>query len=316
MAKEPSTHPFIITFLNLYRSIRSAAGHPGELAAVSSTNAQVKQQCLELHAASQVLKEEERKSNRSFFSHVDPAFIQAWRDYEARYADAVTSIWANDFLAGLDFGELASPGEGPTGPRRIQTPLEKSWLTADENAAETAGDIRSALRFAGEENEYEDAIDRLSALDLDWRGIFRRREVLPFVLIPQHVGNRHGEGERCSLYAVLGQAHRAFVLGLPYACVALLRTVMEVVLKKHYGAPDNVDLKEVIRSVAQRLPREAGFLRLDALRRLANNTLHDADFAVPSNLELQILGHLIAIRSLIEHAPTMPYTTSTDTTEN
>jgi hypothetical protein len=198
---------------------------------------------------------------------------------------------------------------------------ENLWENADHEASLKADAIERALEFAEEQarqdfrdfsegfiEHIEDGVGtwrRLAAeAGFDLRGIFRRRELVPFVLIPRHVSNHHGEEEKLSLLTHLKQAHDAFVFGVPFAALALLRSIMEVTLRKHYQA-EGKDLKEQIdncRGLPPGAPRQA----LNRLRLLANNVLHfnNERVRLPTHFEKELLSLLYVLRALIEGAPT------------
>ncbi len=90
----------------------------------------------------------------------------------------------------------------------------------------------------------------------DLRGVFRRRALVPFVLFPRHVAAHHGQAEKLPIYENLRQAHEAFVFGTPFAALALMRSIMEVVLRDHYRANGN-DLSERISNSKKLLPKGA-----------------------------------------------------------
>jgi hypothetical protein len=71
----------------------------------------------------------------------------------------------------------------------------------------------------------------------------------------------------------LQQAHDAFIFGAPFATLALMRSIMEAVLRDHYGAQGD-DLRERINNARAHLPSQANVLRLHQLRKLANTVLH------------------------------------------
>ncbi len=106
----------------------------------------------------------------------------------------------------------------------------------------------------------------------------------------------------------LQQAHDAFVYGATYAALALMRSIMEAVLRDHYRA-EGKDLIDRIRNVRGRLPRGANEAALHRLRKLANAILHldrEKDEALPSTdavqLEKEIVSLLFVLRALIEGA--------------
>ena len=75
-------------------------------------------------------------------------------------------------------------------------------------------------------------------IGFDARGVFRRRALFLQVLVPQHVAQKHGTAEPVSLYTLLQQAHDALVYGAPYTALALMRSILERVLRDHYGAKE------------------------------------------------------------------------------
>ena len=118
----------------------------------------------------------------------------------------------------------------------------------------------------------------------------------------------HGSAETLSMLQNLQQAHDAFVYGAPYAALALMRSILEAVLRDHYRA-EGVDLNERIRNARGRLPRGANDARLHRLRKLANAILHldrEKDEGLPKlddeSLEKEIVSLLFVLRELIEKA--------------
>jgi hypothetical protein len=152
-----------------------------------------------------------------------------------------------------------------------------------------------------------EALKRESGLDL--RGILRRRALVPFVLFPRHVSARLSSTDLPSIYQSLREAHEAFVFGLHFAALALMRSVMEMTLRDHYGATGR-DLNELIDSVANRLPRRANAVALHRLRKLANLVLHGKSDVIANSartenrdLERNIVSLFFALRALVEGAP-------------
>jgi hypothetical protein len=144
---------------------------------------------------------------------------------------------------------------------------------------------------------------------LDLRGVFRRRALVPFVLFPRHVASHHSQSEMLSIYQNLRQAHEAFVFGARFAALALMRSIMEVVLRDHYGA-NGKDLSERVSNSRKLLPKTANVAALHRMRKLANAILHldnEKNETVPKlepvQLEKEILSLLSVLRALIEGAP-------------
>jgi Domain of unknown function (DUF4145) len=145
----------------------------------------------------------------------------------------------------------------------------------------------------------------------DLAGVFRRRQLVPFVMIPRHVSARHGAAEPLSLLTLLRQAQEAFVYGVPFAAVALMRATLELLLKEHYPSAGN-DLEQLINSAA-RLPKSVTPARLHQIRQLGNDVLHfrKTYFSKERTNDLQkfeqeIVSHFLTLQILIEQTPPSP----------
>ena len=140
----------------------------------------------------------------------------------------------------------------------------------------------------------------------DLRGVLRRRELIPFVLVPRHVAKCHDQ--MSSIYQNLRQAHEAFVFGAPLAALALMRSIMEIVLSEHYGAQGD-NLSEQISNVRKILPACANASALHRLRRFANVVLHPGsknEFGAKlesGEIETEIVSLLRVLRALVEGVP-------------
>jgi uncharacterized protein DUF4145 len=95
---------------------------------------------------------------------------------------------------------------------------------------------------------------------------------------------------------------------VPFAAFALMRTILEIVLKDHYGAA-GADLIELIKSAAT-LPKSVSRDQLHRIRLLGNDVLHfkkqylnDRKKSDVANIEREIITLFIVLKSLIEQAP-------------
>ena len=108
------------------------------------------------------------------------------------------------------------------------------WFESVVNEAwERAGEVRAALDFAAKELEFceeTDSYDQrytreirsgieawkelMDIAGFDLEGIFRRRALAPFVMIPRHVSGHYDASDPLSLMARLQQAQEAFVYGV------------------------------------------------------------------------------------------------------
>ena len=100
-----------------------------------------------------------------------------------------------------------------------------------------------------------------------------------------------------------------FIFGVPFAALALMRSIMETMLRDHYNAEGN-DLSERINSVRKILPAGANEAALHRLRKLANAVLHGrADSGEmlttlePFQMEKEMVSLLLVLRALIEGVP-------------
>lgn len=313
-------------FLILYARVQELSDQdPSLVIATSRADPEFGRLCLDLSTLAGFLKRSE-DDPAGFVRPVGKDFITCWRDYEKRYSSEVGRAFL-EYLTGKHLperrpvrlrGQVASAAN-PT--------LEQCHASADE----TAHDKQFALELlidavrdkwtdgGYDESAVEDwvrpgigAWDFLqSGIGLDVRGIFRRKALVPFILFPHHVSAKYGESPIVSLPTLVTQAHQAFVFGVQYAAITLMRAILEAVLVNHYAA-DGINLIDKINHASEnhqtvwRHKRE-----LKALNRHANNILHTSDGNSPNDggrdalpSEAEIAGYLGCLRFLIENAPT------------
>lgn len=306
-------HPDVERFLVLYNRLRDwTDDDPSVVRATANDDDKFKRLCCELWSIEHRLRRAEEEARTRFARTVGPDFIEAWRDCENRYSAALNEVEFFDL-----FPELANGS--------FQLPKQERSAFEIEIATEQAQEEADAIERAIEYSEYHVDLGRMGVPDAlrshiqagleEWKrltrtigfsleGILRRRKLIPFILVPRHVADRHGNKE-LGLLSHLQQAHEAFVYGVPFAALALMRSVLETVLKTHYAAT-GVDLATCINN-AKRLPALANKEKLHQLRKLANDILHpDAKQLKTQDFEIQIIEHLHALRALIENAPRYP----------
>jgi len=306
----------VIKFMTLFEKLKDwSDNEPESLPKLADADEGVKNLCISLCGAAQTLTMNERRRRELFAAPVDQKFLDAWRDYEDRFAKPVATIWLADLNPDLGNAE-----------REQISQAELNWDNANHDGAQQAGAIESAIEFAHEQADQdwrdfsEDFRERIYDARAAWerlkedagfdlQGVFRRRELVPFVLIPRHVAAKYGNAKALSMLKNLQQAHDAFVFGTPFAAVALMRSIMEALLRDHYWA-EGEDLSERINQASKRLPGGANAAALHRLRRLANAILHlepEKDEGLPKiepiQLEKEIVSLLLVLRALIEGAP-------------
>jgi hypothetical protein len=217
--------------------------------------------------------------------------------------DAVAVILDRAEYQDLDTLWEAAEDEARTQLIAVETVLECAEV-------ETSGmaDFHTAEFIENVENGVQ-LLKRLKQW-LDLQGVLRRRNLLPFVLVPRHVALKHGSAEKLSLFTHLRQAQEAFVFGAPFAAVALMRSILETTLKSNYYSSGR-NLEHVIENCSS-LPPGASKAALHRLRKLANDILHvdKQTVTLPENLEKELLVLFRVLRDLIESAPTLPSTNS------
>lgn len=319
MSNPNKESPEVVKFMTLFSDLKLFSDDaPEDLVELAASDSSVEDLCTEIYFAADKLTSKERLARELFVSPANPDFIAAWRVYEDRYKDTVSNV----FLVRLGLGDLSF---GTDGRKPSHVPkADLQWKNADDDAAEQASGIKTAIDYAyysakedslgydptGHIEEVQDGIaawDRLTNdTGFDLQGVFRRRALVPFVLVPRKVAAKNGRPETLSMLKNLQQAHDAFVFGATYAALALMRSIMEAVLRDHYRA-EGKDLKERIQNARDRLPRDANFAALTRLRKLANAILHldrERDQGLPKmnevRLEKEIVSLLFVLRALIE----------------
>ena len=322
MTKPGKDSPEVIKFMTLFARLKHWSDDaPDELEELADNDDSIKALTGEVYLTAWVLKEYEFRGRSLFAAPVDPKFLDAWRDFEDRYADVVGRVQWSGIT--IDLGdEFETPVEKPPqGDEKSAADI--AWDDADHWAEDDAAAIEYAIEFsrnklytsAIDNAEYLAILNGLEALDglvrfagLDYQGILRRRALIPFVLVPRRVAATSGSAEKLSLLKNLQHAHDAFVFGATYAALALMRSIMEAVLRDHYRA-DGKDLDERIWHARARLPSGANAAALHRLRKLANAILHldrEKGEGLPSmnkmRLEKEIVSLLFVLRALIEGA--------------
>jgi hypothetical protein len=315
MSRENKDATEVVAFRALFAQLREwIDDDPTDLAAVAARDESIYDLCQRLSSSGDVLRSRERATPSMFTAPVDPDFIREWRDFEARYESLVDEI-AWRWL----FEQLNIENSTKTGSE-----ADRRWTRADLAADDAAAGLEFALGFARDQvsqgdrfhedfvSDVEDGLDEWERLKIevgfDLRGVFRRRRLVPFTLVPRHVAAKYGEGGKASLLTNLRASHDAFVFGAPLAALAMMRSILEAVLRDHYGAPGD-DLNDRINK-ARNLPRVVPRQALHRLRRRANVVLHlDGDRAerLPEldaeGMEKEVVSLLVLLRSLIEEAP-------------
>jgi hypothetical protein len=146
----------------------------------------------------------------------------------------------------------------------------------------------------------------VNEVGFDLAGVFRRRQLVPFVMIPRHVSGHYGKADPLSLMARLQQAQEAFVYGVPLGALAIMRSILEIILRKHYQLGDG-KLNKLIETAAANdlFPNEIRREQIQILLKLGNDAVHpnpEKLHMVP-DVEKEVLFLLFILRTLIERTP-------------
>ncbi|MCC5993868.1 MAG: DUF4145 domain-containing protein [Rhodobacteraceae bacterium] len=307
--------PEALAFLTVFNRLKGLVDDdPANIVPDAEKDESIRDLCADLFFAAHFADPPSARGPDTLTAPADPVFIRAWREYEADYAGPVfTAV----------FGDLS----GLVGEDHRTLP-DRRWDAADDDAREASSGIEQAMSFAQDnidqehrhasfpEGFVEDVTEGLKAWDklhsetrFDLRGIFRRRALIPFVLIPRAVSAKYPDKGRHSLLTNLRQAHDAFVFGVPHASIAMMRSIMEAVLHDHYRA-NGSSLHAMIEDRRFSPPKAANKAALHRLRMLANSVLHLGDKQLSSGLpnldeeglEKEIVRLLFVLRALIEGA--------------
>lgn len=314
MSVSPKDSAEVMEFMTLFARLKQWCDDaPDELADFAKTDSSVRDLGISLSFSASFLKMNEKRHRALFAAPVDPAFLVAWRDYEARYEAVMADIWLAELMPELESGQPSLV------PR-----ADLQWENANDEAGTQASGIEEAIDFAQFNADQEDrwidqpdfiegiqegiaAWERLSKdTGFDLQGVFRHRALVPFVLVPRQIAAKHGSAGSLSMLKNLQQAHDAFVFGATYAALALMRSIMEAVLRDYYRA-EGKDLNERIQNARGRLPPGASEGALQRMRKQANAILHldrgkDEGLANMDDvrLEKEIVSLLFVLRALIE----------------
>ena len=308
---EPNDSAEVREFMAVFQKLRVLIDDlPELLESEAADNEPLTNLCMDVWNAAYSLHMAERSARRLFTAPTNPEFVTHWRDYEARCRLPLGNI---AFLNA--FGAAPAPA--------VVAAREKShWEIVASGAAANAKAIRATVEHARIDAEtfaqtglysedYQDevyaGVDAWNSLideaGFDLEGVLRRRALVPFTLVPRHVSQRHGETETLSLLTLLQQAQDAFVCGVPFAALALMRAILEVVLKEHYNFV-GADLDQLIKN-SRGLPQSVHPARLHTLRTFANIVLHfkKEDEQRLATTESELVSLLLTLRALIEGVP-------------
>lgn len=335
-------------FMALFAELRKrCCDRPEDLEELAAANADILNLCRDLNAVAQKLQASEMSDALAYTSPTSPVLVNAWRSYNWYYGigvfravlfgDGNVDMVPNTDAFGPEFKWQTSALEAMRMHRDLMIMryfAEEHQLHFDEDARAiryklpTIGDLvegqigiycedsESKAEFDGADTWYcHSVIAHLTeTVGLDPKEAIRRRMLLPFVLVPRHVAARQGASHPGTMLTSLEEAHRAFVFGASFAALAMMRSIIEVVLRDEYKIRDG-DLKDRIETAREILPPGCSAESLHQIRMMANATLHANPHGNPGTdrlnrlvnsgdqeFELEMVRLMGVLRALIEGA--------------
>mgnify|MGYP001567315844 FL=1 len=260
-----------------------------------------------------------KKSKHTF---VTVPFEREWQEYELHYSKHVTKAAEpakereqNELLEyirkskkdWLDSGKTEEEYDDKINKwlAQFKSPHGSSFDPLKDNPATLVSAIYSFLYdFISdgffEDDYYDKALGAWhfyeKSIGLDLAGIYKRWKNSPELFIPQHITVTN----TAPLVDLYNEAIRTYVFGNREAAVALCRALLEHILQKYYKARAE-KLKDIIAIAEQKFPNIKK-LRLERLRRLANNILHEYE-NIDEIEDTAIFDFLKTIKYLVQNVP-------------
>src|SRR5262245_30815889 len=127
----------VIKFMTLFEKLKDwSDNEPESLPKLADADEGVKNLCISLCGAAHTLTMNERRRRELFAAPVDQKFLDAWRDYEDRFAKPVGAIWLDKLI----------PDLGNAEPEPLSQ-AELNWDYANDDGARQAAaiEMRSSL---------------------------------------------------------------------------------------------------------------------------------------------------------------------------
>jgi Domain of unknown function (DUF4145) len=284
--------------------------------------------CMDLSAAYMDI-EFSNKQRKMFLGAQDTKYIKRLREYESRYKETIewaclqlvrhTRKMCEEFIpkevANFPFEEVADLFEKMRvdSTRFIRDNVEENNLLVRE----TLGYVIELFAGKRKRNSREEKrsyfagahqiLGIIEQLDLKTGESTERLKLAPNLLVAREIARRFHNSRQMVFCDLFNQAVRSYVVGAKDACLALMRSIVEVVLTDIYGSK-GCDLSEKIR-LSSNLPANVDKNKLHNLRRLANQSLHssscETDVASRDDqlIEEEMADLLSVVRDLIEGAP-------------
>ncbi|MBM3758421.1 MAG: hypothetical protein FJW38_31165, partial [Acidobacteria bacterium] len=176
---------------------------PEDLKACATADSSIRDLCTKVFDLGNELRRNERRHRALYTAPVDPVFIREWRDFESRYEVVLSELWLADISPYLACSEPVKAA-----------PADAQWINEDDEADFQARGVQESIEFAQfnavqshrwdeeQQNFIRHILEGVAAWErlkqdtgFDLRGVFRRRALVPFILVPRRIAARHGSEE-------------------------------------------------------------------------------------------------------------------------
>jgi hypothetical protein len=109
----------VVRFLTLYSRLKDwCDDDPDAIFQLAVADRHFKELCMQLLGAAERLHASEQRHRRLFTAPVDPKFLSAFRDFEARYEHVLAANWSSTFVFGDESTNLFDKSRSSTSPDR------------------------------------------------------------------------------------------------------------------------------------------------------------------------------------------------------
>jgi len=252
------------------------------------------------------------------YSVVPKIFQKCWDEYSSYYEKKIEEIAApqkeqseNDLMKLLE--TAAEEAEANGQPKDVfwksifdNLPLETGYTfnPAKDDAASLVDELITCIHDIVDNDLMSGVFtdEQIGALKhfekvigINYHDISRRWQNTPSIFISDNL--RKNIDKLVDLY---NEAARCYVFGLNVAAIALCRALLEHILVKYYGIP-NDDLDKLV-SIAEKRFKKLESLKLHELRKEGNAVLHKFE-TMKKVEEGAVVGYLMAIRTLVNLIP-------------
>jgi hypothetical protein len=285
-----------LEFIVLYDAIQASTdGDPKRIPFLHKTKPDFAEKCVRISRIHWDIDSTTKDSGDTILENVDSRFTSRWRHYQKEFDPYIGLLWLRQ-----TFEKLGLTG----GPKQKLTKREleedfKYEVQQEVEALKLRIEVGSLERLKTKRDEVRDKVadgeavlHRLfRSLNFDFFGCIYRQKQLKVIHVPQHISGAIDD-TLLTITNVLKEAHRAFILGLPLATIALCRTASEMVLRDYYkiGDPTSQELLDRFRK-AQRHPvarRKGADEELLALVIYGSEMLHGRPMGSKMGKHLQI----------------------------